>query len=230
MIRAVFLDVGGIFHLPAEDRLQAALAEVGFTLPPGVVSRAHYAGMIGHDRRDGEYEQLMEPYVEEMVRDLGVPAGQESGARRAVLAALLQPGAWSGHLDESVQMLPALAATGVRLAIVSNADGTVEARLRDEAICQVGPGPYVEVDVVVDSTVVGIRKPDPRIWEAALAATRCAPENAVHVGDSLITDVAGARAAGITPIHFDPFHLCSMTDHRHAAAMADVVRLVRDSL
>lgn len=229
MIRAVFLDVGGIFHLPAEERLRTALAEVGFSLPPGTVTRAHYAGMIGHDRRDGEYHEVMEPYVAEMVREFGVPSEQAAGARQAVLAALIRPGAWTGHLKESVDVLPSLAATGVRLAVVSNADGTVEERLREEGICQVGPGPGVEVDAVIDSTVVGVRKPDPRIWEPALAATQCIPENAIHVGDSLITDVGGARAAGITPVHFDPFHLCSMSDHQHAAAMADVVRMVEDA-
>lgn len=230
MIRAVFLDVGGVFHLPQEDRLREALAGVGFSLPAHSVARAHYAGMVGHDRQDGEYEDIMGPYVEEMVRELDVPPRHAEEARRVVLQALLRPGAWSGQLRESIQTLPALAATGVRLAIVSNADGTVEARLRDEAICQVGPGPGVVVDAVVDSARAGFRKPDPRIWDSALAATGTTPEDSLHVGDSLITDVGGARAAGIRPIHFDPFHLCSLSDHEHASAMADVVAIVRAEL
>ena len=82
---------------------------------------------------------------------------------------------------------------------------------------------------MIDSGAVGVRKPDPRIWDPALAATGARPEAAVHVGDSLLTDVGGARAAGIRPIHFDPFELCALTDHVHADSMAAVVRLVRES-
>jgi putative hydrolase of the HAD superfamily len=230
MLKAVFLDVGGVFHLPAEELVRAALRSVGFELPPNVLTRAHYAGMAGHDRFDGNHEEVMEPYVEEMVRDLAVPEGQASGARSALFAALTSPGAWAGTLSESIDQLPALAATGVAIGIVSNADGTVEARLREESICQVGPGPGVPVTIVVDSAVAGVRKPDPRIWAPALAATGARPEEAIHVGDSLITDVGGAVAAGIRPLHFDPFRLCRLDDHPHAASMGEVVELVRAEL
>jgi putative hydrolase of the HAD superfamily len=229
LIEAVFLDVGGVLHLPTEERMREALRTAGFELPPNVLARAHYAGMAGHDRLEGEYVELMGPYVEEMVRDLAVPAGQVAAAEAALLEALTRPGAWAGHLRESVEQLPALAATGARIAIVSNADGTVEARLRAEGVCQVGPGPGVPIDAVIDSGAVGVRKPDPRIWDPALAATGSRPEASIHVGDSLLTDVGGARAAGIRPIHFDPFRLCPLTDHEHASSMAAVVSLVLES-
>jgi putative hydrolase of the HAD superfamily len=226
VIRALFLDVGGVFHLPTEERIREALRGAGFALPPNALARAHYAGMAGHDRLDGEYAEIMGPYVEEMVGDLGVPPHQVEAARAALHAALTTPGAWAGRLRESIEGLPALAATGVRIGIVSNADGSVEARLRDEGICQVGPGPGVPVDIVIDSSAVGKRKPDPRIWDAALDATGASAAESIHVGDSLITDVGGARAAGIRPLHFDPFRLCRLEDHEHAASMAEVVALV----
>jgi putative hydrolase of the HAD superfamily len=231
VIRAVFLDVGGVFHLPTEERMREALAAAGFDLPANALARAHYAGMAGHDRgsSDAGYPDLMGPYVEEMVRALAVPSGQADAARVALLAALTAPGAWAGRLRESIEQLPALAATGVRIAIVSNSDGTVEARLRQEAICQVGPGPGVAVDAVVDSGTAGVSKPDPRIWEPALAATGARPEQSIHVGDSLLTDVGGARAAGIRPLHFDPFRLCRLDDHEHAASLAEVVAIVEAS-
>lgn len=226
MIKAVFLDVGGVFHLPTEERMREALRGAGFELPAGVLARAHYAGMAGHDRFDGEYEDVMRPYVEEMVRELVVPEEQSEAAQAALLTALTTPGAWASHLAESVEELPRMAATGVRIAIVSNADGTVAERLREEGVCQVGAGPGVPVDAVIDSGAVGVRKPDPRIWEGALAATGARPEEAVHVGDSLVTDVGGARAAGIRPIHFDPFRLCAAADHDHAASLAEVTAMV----
>ena len=43
---------------------------------------------------------------------------------------------------------------------------------------------------------VGIEKPDPAIFQAAYREARCSPEQLMHIGDSLDTDVAGARRAG----------------------------------
>ena len=121
-----------------------------------------------------------------------------------------------------------LAAAGYTLAIVSNATGTVEAQLRANAICQVGPGPGVTVDAVIDSSVVGYAKPDPRIFEITLERLGVAPAEAVHVGDTPGADVAGARAAGIRPILVDPHD-----DHPHleverVRSLAEVPALVRE--
>jgi putative hydrolase of the HAD superfamily len=59
------------------------------------------------------------------------------------------------------------------------------------------------LDAVVTSAEAGFRKPDPRIFEAALAAVQCRPERALFVGDSLDTDIAGGRAAGIRSVWLD---------------------------
>ena len=53
------------------------------------------------------------------------------------------------------------------------------------------------------SAEVGVRKPDPGIFEAALAAVQCRPERAIFVGDSLEIDIAGGRAAGIRSVLID---------------------------
>lgn len=54
-------------------------------------------------------------------------------------------------------------------------------------------------DSVVISAEVGIKKPDPRIFDAALAQTGMKPEEVVYVGDTA-DDTEAARAAGIVPI------------------------------
>src|SRR3989442_14683446 len=75
---------------------------------------------------------------------------------------------WDALIEGSVDGLRAIAGSGVALAIVSNAGGQVEGWLRDNEVCQVGRGPGVPVAAVVDSTIVGISKPDPRIFGIAL--------------------------------------------------------------
>ena len=52
-------------------------------------------------------------------------------------------------------------------------------------------------DVIVLSCDVGIRKPDPRIFLYTLKRLGVEPVRAVHVGDSLTSDVVGALRAGM---------------------------------
>jgi putative hydrolase of the HAD superfamily len=107
-----------------------------------------------------------------------------------------------------------MADLGVRLGIVSNSDGTVEEQLRRHGICQVGPGQGIEVLAIVDSGAVGVAKPDPAIFASAIAALDRPVTDIGFVGDSVRYDVLGAEAAGLVPIHLDPYGLCQ-TEHRH---------------
>jgi putative hydrolase of the HAD superfamily len=58
-------------------------------------------------------------------------------------------------------------------------------------------------DFFVVSASVQLEKPDPAIFRYALDRAGVAPAEALHVGDSLSADVAGARAAGIVPLLLD---------------------------
>jgi HAD superfamily hydrolase (TIGR01509 family) len=60
------------------------------------------------------------------------------------------------------------------------------------------------VDALVVSEEAGVSKPDPEIFRRALQAVRVSPSEAVMVGDSWTADVAGAHAAGVLPIWFNP--------------------------
>lgn len=54
--------------------------------------------------------------------------------------------------------------------------------------------------VIVVSEDVGVWKPDPRIFEIALERCGFGPEDAIYVGDSVVADIPGARAAGIRAV------------------------------
>jgi putative hydrolase of the HAD superfamily len=58
--------------------------------------------------------------------------------------------------------------------------------------------------VILDSALVGVEKPDPAIFRAALNALNVAPKEAVFVGDLYDVDVVGARAAGIEAVLLVP--------------------------
>jgi putative hydrolase of the HAD superfamily len=84
-----------------------------------------------------------------------------------------------------------------RLALVTNGAPDVQR----EKLAHTALAPSFELTII--SAEIGFGKPDPRIFELALAALDVAPEDAVMVGDSLARDVAGAHAARIRAIWID---------------------------
>ncbi|MGA8664941.1 MAG: HAD family hydrolase [Thermoplasmata archaeon] len=70
------------------------------------------------------------------------------------------------------------------------------------------------VDHLIISEAVGVAKPDPAIFRAALEAAHVGPRDAVMVGNSWTDDVLGAHAAGIRPVWFNRFGRARPTRHR----------------
>jgi HAD superfamily hydrolase (TIGR01662 family) len=105
---------------------------------------------------------------------------------------------WSWVLPGVPEALEQLADSGLTLVVVSNSDGSVEQALRDLGLTR-------HLRAVIDSELVGYEKPDPRIFEQALARVAARPESTVHVGDMYFQDVVGARAAGIDAVLLDPY-------------------------
>lgn len=91
---------------------------------------------------------------------------------------------------DAAPALAALRAAGMRLAIVSNWDCSLRRVLGELGLAGA-------VDAIIVSAEAGAPKPDAAIFLAALEELRRGPAEAVFVGDSLETDVLGARAAGL---------------------------------
>jgi len=91
---------------------------------------------------------------------------------------------------------PALAelrADGVKLVVVSNWDVSLHLVLGQTGLAGL-------VDGAISSAEAGAAKPDPAIFAKALALVGASAKDAFMAGDSVETDVAGARAAGIAPV------------------------------
>lgn len=236
MLEAVFLDVGGVLLLPRHELVAEALEraghDVGDDVDPDLLDRAHYHGAgalarwpvarLGTHRDAAIYEAFNAAYT----RTVGVHDRLLDDARAALGTAFGHPDMWTRPAPGAAEGLARLGGTGAKLAIVSNADGQVERILSDLEICQVGEGPGTPVDAVLDSHVVGVAKPDPRIFEIALEELGVEPERAAHVGDIVGADVEGARASGVHPLHYDPYRLCELDDHDHVASLDEVAELV----
>jgi putative hydrolase of the HAD superfamily len=174
----------------------------------------------------GDGAQIWRSYNRAYASVCGVPFDRLDEATDVLLGEFARGGVWTRQIPGSREALAALAERGLRLGVVSNADGTVEEQLRRDGICQVGPGPGVEVGIVLDSGVVGVAKPDPAIFRLALAALGVTPEAAVHVGDTPAADVAGALAAGVRPLLVDPYDFHPDAGCTRVSDLAGVVELL----
>jgi putative hydrolase of the HAD superfamily len=159
-----------------EDARAAMLAEMAYY-------RAHHdeagdrAGLVDLRRRCAEV-------VQERLRT--------SLALDDVLDALLAAIRFRAY-PEVPGTLAHLRAHGARLAVVSNWDVSLHDVLDRTGLRAL-------VDAVAISAELGVAKPDPAIFHAALERLGADANDAVHVGDSLEADVAGARAAGLEAV------------------------------
>ncbi len=227
---AVLLDAGGVIVLPHRELVARALARVGVGIDPAAVPRAHYRAVRQLDT-DESARALPDAYLQALCSWLAVPAPDRAPAVRALseLEDRRSSGQilWSEPAPHALHVMRALERVGIAVLVVTNSDGHAAENLRDAGICQIGPGTAVGVLGVIDSEVVGSAKPDPRIFAAALEPVGVGPASAVHVGDSLLADVAGASAAGIAAIHLDPSRACRAQEHRHVRSLAGIWRHVR---
>lgn len=82
------------------------------------------------------------------------------------------------------------------IAVISNADGRIDAVLRRCGICDCFAS-------ITDSGNVGHEKPHPAIFAAALEAMNANPAESLYVGDVYSIDYVGARNAGMQAVLFD---------------------------
>ena len=94
--------------------------------------------------------------------------------------------------------LDAMRARGIPVVLVSNSEGMLERLFRELGISE-------HFDLLLDSGLVGLEKPDPRFFQVALDHFQVPAADAIHLGDIFQTDILGARAAGMRYALVDPY-------------------------
>lgn len=204
-IKAVFFDAGGTLFRPypsvGELYSDTAVRYGLRTNPREIEARFHaywmeqdgLAGRSGHSSPEAEKE-----WWRSLVRGVFSEVGRIDDFDvffDELYDLFARPEAWRLFPD-ALPVLRQLKEKGKILGIVSNWDS------RLFGICEgLGLVPYL--DFILASALVGAAKPHRRIFEEALKRAGVAPEEALHVGDSLKDDVRGARAAGIHALFID---------------------------
>jgi FMN phosphatase YigB (HAD superfamily) len=124
-------------------------------------------------------------------------------------------GLWTAAIEGTIAAVSRLRTEGIRLAVVSNSDGSVR-----ESLSRAGFHDLFEF--VVDSHEVGLAKPDPAIFVHALDRLGVDPSGAWYVGDSIYHDVGGGLGARMAAsVLVDPFDLAA----EHSPRIASVAQL-----
>jgi len=205
--RAIFFDAGYTLLFPQLERLAQDLEAAGFPACVEHFQQAERAGKKKLDEalwpqlRGGRVPRAInhvfwEHYLDALMELIGVPAEDRTAAIELVVERLRDIHTWSIVLPETVPVLKSLKSAGYFLAVISNSEGTVEGELG-----RAGLGEYLEF--VIDSSVVGVEKPHPEIFEIALERAGMKPHQALYIGDTYATDIGGAQLAGLRGVLID---------------------------
>jgi len=202
MIRAVLFDAGHTLLEFDYALLTAQLVARGHEVSAAHVTDAERRARIRLDR-----EQAAQPtraklgagrYLRYLLDGLGITGEDDVAAITAWRRGFNLPVGLCHQADaQAADALGRLRAAGLITGVISNSNGSVA-----RALERAGLAPLL--DFVIDSTVVGIAKPDPRVFALGLRAAGVEAHEAVYVGDSYFVDVLGARGAGLGAVLFDP--------------------------
>jgi len=200
-IETVLLDAGGVLLDLDYAYLRRLLAARAHSVGDDALASAEALARTEIDRRvraGGRGSDAWRDYFRILLRAVDAPVDSREAVIDALADAHAKVGIWTVAIAGAVEAVRAIKQKGYRVGVVSNAEGRVE---RD--LTSAGFGGLFET--VVDSHHVGVEKPDPAIFRIALERMSATPESAIFLGDVPAIDVAGAAAAGITPLLLDRF-------------------------
>jgi len=227
MLRGVFFDAGNTVVFPDYSIYRDIAVALGAEADIDGVVLAEARARTAFERAvaasaTGGVMRYWPVYYTPFYEELGVPAGAIPEAIERTRAANdAGLGIWKVPVEGLEDTLGALRRRGLAVGIVSNSDGRLEQRLGEIGIAD-------RFDFVIDSAVVGVSKPDPRIFRLALDRAGLAGSDAVYVGDYYEVDVVGSRAAGMAPVLFDPVGAYDAVDCPVVTRFGDVVGVVDD--
>jgi len=223
---AVLFDAGGVLVLPDPKVLAPLIAYYGGDDRHEAYVRAHYAGMAAKSAATAG-ESDWTHYNATYLSHLSVPDEHRDAALDVLTHVKGNARLWRHPIPGAAEALRELSSRNIPIGVVSNASGQIESTLRLSGICQVGAGPHASVRCVIDSHVVGVEKPNPRIFDHALVHFEGIELSRIaYVGDSLIMDVGGARAAGLVPVLVDPYDDAIGHDVDRIRSLADLLALI----
>jgi len=223
-LKALLFDFGGTLAFLDFELLAREFSREGRRIEALALEHAEYAGRAAIDQHlskvpgkqadDSTYAHFFRAWMSAV----GIGETELGDCALRFRAIHQEATLWRVVRPGTFEALEAFKSAGYKLAIVSNAEGQVEADAK-----RFGLAKYF--DVIIDSHIVGVAKPDPRIFQIALERLGVGPDEARFAGDIYSIDVEGARAAGIEARLVDQHRRYDWVEHekiRHVVELAGV--------
>jgi len=221
---AVVFDVGNTLHHLDLGFIAATVSDLATPVTVDQVARAEYAAKHAIDtlfraRSSGDDSSRQLSYYESILAALQIPSPRWQAILDTLHAENRRSSLWRIMHASTPSVLAELQSRGYVLSVVSNADGRVAAAIEAKGTTRF-------FKTIIDSHVVGVEKPDARIFQMALDACAIEAARAVYVGDIYEIDVRGARAAGMTPVLLDPLSGYGEVDCVRITRLDDLIDLL----
>jgi putative hydrolase of the HAD superfamily len=215
-IAAALFDAGGTLVRLDFEWMAESIRSLGHEIAAGSLRRAEVQGRLRFDASD---RATILPYFEGTLEAAGVPQPLVPAVLETWSERQRAVGLWVKPMEGAREALEGVRAAGLRVAVISNSDGRAEQHIVD---C----GLRDQVEFVVDSGLVGVEKPDPRIFRLALERMGVPPGQAVYVGDVRSVDRHGAEGAGLHFILVDGTGTYGREDERRVGEMVRLPALM----
>ena len=188
MLRAALFDLDGV--LRQYDPAHPAAIEAQHDLPAGTLARIAFTPARLDPAVDGRatFEQWRDAIADVLTHEHGVDDG------RGVTDRFFDVEAAAAVDAEVLAIVRGLRAGGLRVGLLTNATSRLDHELEVLRLTD-------EVDVVCNSSELGVAKPDLRAFELAVARMEVAPADCFFTDDR-VENVDAARRAGLVAHHF----------------------------
>jgi putative hydrolase of the HAD superfamily len=225
-VKTLFLDAGGVLVFPNWTRVAAALARHGVHVDAAALAAAEPHAKqqldVGHTIQSTSDSQRGWLYFNLVLTQAGVPLTDATDAALADMRIYhAEHNLWETVPGDVPLALERLRALGLRLVVVSNANGTLRSVFDRLGLSD-------RVDLLLDSYDEGVEKPDPRLFQIALERSGGRAKTTIHVGDLYHVDVVGARAAGLGAVLLDASGLYDGYDCPRVRALAELPGLIAE--
>lgn len=220
---ALLLDAGDTLIFFDSSAVSAELAALGLQVSALHLDQALHAAKRAYQEhlRAGSHEDGWTVLMLRLLELAGVSAADAQKHMPALRSAHDEFYFWRKVPPELPAALARARAAGLRLGVVSNSEGRLHSVLK-----RVGLGG--EFEVIIDSHLEGLQKPDPAIFLLAVQRLGVPRERVVYAGDIPEVDVVGSERAGLHGVLVDAFD--GYADRAELVRVRSVAELVDELL
>jgi putative hydrolase of the HAD superfamily len=213
-VRAIFFDAGNTLVFADRSKTLAPLTARGITVSESQIHAAERAARHHRDATAAAHAHNPDlQYWHIYYRELLGPSAEDDLLDELVSAARNSQN-WSIPLPNARDILASLK-KNYRLGVISNSDGSIGKLFERLGLANL-------FETITDSGNVGVQKPHPKIFHAALRSLNVSADESLYIGDVYSIDYIGATNAGMQALVFDPYGTYTNNGVPRITALADL--------